>query len=169
MTGVQTCALPIYRFELKLYFTVFLGLLWELLHWRQICISRTPKSQWPSGTHQRTNNWRLKEKDLRFHKQERRQMASRTANGNMGATHPIQQGNKTNSFLPGIRLRSNTAGRHHVEVTSTRDIWYSRSRWESPIGAGLTRSDEMQCFNMIYSISSKYATISWLQHLDKVF
>ena len=76
------------RSWIKLYFTRILGLLRELQHLRQICISRTHKSQWLSGTHQRTDNWRLKEKDLWFYKQERRKIASRTTNGNLGATHP---------------------------------------------------------------------------------
>ena len=47
---------------------------------------------------------------------------SRTTNGNLGSTYPTQQGNRTNSFLPGIRLRSNTTGRRNVEVTSSRDV-----------------------------------------------
>ena len=96
-------------------------------------------------------------------------MASRTTNGNIGATHPTQQGHRSNTFLPGIRLRSNTAGRHNVGVTSSRDVWLIRSRWKPWTGTRLTRWDEMQCIATINSISPKHAKISRSQHPDKIF
>ena len=48
------------RSWIKLHFARILGLLRELQHRHQICINCATKSQWPSGTHQRTDKWLAK-------------------------------------------------------------------------------------------------------------
>ena len=156
------------RSGIKLRLARILGLPRELLHWCQICVSRTSKSQRSSRTHQRIDNWWTKEKDLWVHKQKGGKWLAELPMVIWGLrTQPSKATGQTP--FSSIWLQSNTVSRHHVEVTSSRDVWHNTSRWQSPIRVGLTRRDEMQCTTTINLILSKHVKISRSQHPDKIF